>query len=229
MYLSASPRTQVVSAHQSAVQTPPATVAATAVPVSVPNCIPLASKAAAALYLTGAPAGVSLQNDAPTPYRIYGNTASDLRTQMQQCAPSTDGSASTEFAGQTDYYLDWQYAAVETGAGCSLTDVKVGLHTTITLPYWQPTANAAPGLAGRWRAFINGLTTHEQGHVAIDKTYAADLYQSLENLGTVPCSAVATDVQAIASSNSAAANSANDAYDAATNHGATQGAAVPTY
>jgi len=242
LYLSTSPRTRMVSAQQSTTQASSAIAATTVKPATattqpvpaytptpVPSCTPLTSNAATALDLTSAPAGVNLQNDAPAQYRIYGNTASDLRAQIQRCAPGVSGSTGSEFTGQTDYYLNWQYTVIAAGSGCSLANIRVGLHTTVALPYWQPTGGAVSGLAGRWQTFINGLTAHEQGHVDIDKTYAADLYQDLENLGTIPCNTVAANVQTITSSNSAALDNANDAYDTATSHGATQGAVIPSH
>lgn len=196
---------------------------------SVQRCTSMHFGLPSALSLDNAPAGLSTQTDQPTEYQIYGNTANQLRDQLTQCGPGTTGSAGAEFTGQTDYNLNWQYDTTASANVCTLDNVKVGLHTSVALPFWQPTDNATNGLAGRWQTFSNGLRTHEEGHVAIDTSYATKLLSDLNALGPIPCDQVTAAVHAVTSADSAALNSANDAYDTSTNHGATQGAILPDW
>jgi predicted secreted Zn-dependent protease len=211
------------------VATPKSSTPATPKTAYFPNCSPLAFGTPAQLDLASTPDSLSVQADQATPYRIYGNTADDLRTQIKRCAPDAAGSADAEFAAQTDYSLTWQYSVVVNNTSCTLTDVKVGLHTAMALPVWQPTSAATPGLAGRWQTFANSLATHEQGHADIDKTYAAKLLSDLNNMSPVPCDAITADASTVVGADVLALNQANDTYDTATNHGATQGAVLPTY
>ena len=180
------------------------------------------------LNLEYAADGLITQNDAPVHYEIFGNTADMLRSQIRSCGPGATGPANAEFTGQTDYNLDWQYTTAQSGSACTANDVKVGLHTAIALPVWQPTTTAASGLAQRWRNFDAGLLTHEQGHITIDKAYAAKLATDLDNLGSIPCNQMNGRVNALVNTDTALLDQANDSYDTATSHGATQGAVLPT-
>lgn len=233
-----SPQTTVAAAPATSKPAAPAAtspVAGAAAPTpdtppapSFPNCSPLSFGMPSQLSLANAPVELSVQTDAPTQYQIYGNTASELRTQIRHCAPGASSSTGAEYTGQTSYNLSWQYS-VSVGASCSAQNIKVGVHTAIALPYWQPTGNATSGLAGRWQLFATNLGTHEQGHVMIDKQYAAKLLADLNALGPVDCGSLNSAVNDIVNRDVAALNQTNDTYDAQTNHGATQGAVLPTY
>jgi predicted secreted Zn-dependent protease len=170
-----------------------------------------------------------IQNDTPTYYQIYGNTANQLRAQITHCAPGATGSSEAEFTGETSYSLSWQYYTSVSNTGCTVTNVQVGLHIATALPTWQSTAQAATGLSGRWQQFIGALTAHEHGHAILDANYAAALVQQLNALGSIDCNAITSTVQNTVDSTVRALNTANDAYDQQTDHGATQGAVLPTY
>lgn len=197
--------------------------------VSIPRCTRIDFGTPSPLSLDNAPTGLSQQNDLPSYYRIYGNTADQIHSQLKNCGPGAAGGTDAEFTGQTDYNLDWQYDMTEYNNVCTLTNIKVGLHTSIAIPYWQPTSSVTTGLSGRWQRFASGLQTHEEGHVSIDKAYAARLVSDLSNLSSMPCDQVASTVHTIASADTAALDYANNDYDVRTNHGATQGAVLPEY
>lgn len=214
---------------------PPATAAAASAQPSqgqsvaaVPACTPTLSQALAALDLSQDPAGLTVQADPVTQYRIYGNTAGQLRTQIEQCAPNTSGSSSAEYTADTSYAMSWQYTVV-TSDTCRLGSVKVGVHIMTTMPLWQPTASAAAGLGNRWNIFVQNLAAHEAGHAALDKQYAARIADDLNALPAMDCSLVASSVKRVVNNDIVALNQANDTYDATTNHGATQGAVLPTH
>lgn len=202
------------------------TVSATVNPAT---CTPLSFGMPTSLDLGSAPAGLTTQIDPATPYRIYGTTAAQLQSQIRRCAPGANGNGGAEFTAQTSYRLNWQYDTTMSGTGCSVTDVRVGLHTAMALPDWQPTPGAAVGLSGRWQQFMGALTTHEEGHVAIDRSYAAKLAADLGGITNTSCNGLSSTVQAVINQDVGALNGANDSYDSRTGHGATQGAVLPTY
>ena len=195
---------------------------------AVSACTPVVFSTPSQLNLDYAAEGLSIQNDAPVHYQIFGNTADILRTQIRDCGPGATGSADAEFTGQADYNLDWQYTTAQSNGTCSATDIKVGLHTALALPYWQPTAGATSGLAQRWQNFDAALLTHEQGHISIDKAYATKLITDLDNLGNMPCNQITDHANALMNADAALLDQANDSYDTVTRHGATQGAILPT-
>lgn len=205
-----------------AAPTPPPAVP-TAHVVAVPNCTPDTSYSIPAqLNVAASPTGLTQSIDPPAYYRVYGNSSAQVHAQLQQCAPGD------EFSGVTGYSLAWQYDTTDNGSDtCTISNVKVGLHINMALPQWQPSSGAAAGLATEWQKFITGLTTHENGHVAIDQQYGTQLLNDLQAYPATDCGSVAAGIQAKASADITSLNAANDAYDARTNHGATQGAILP--
>jgi predicted secreted Zn-dependent protease len=145
------------------------------------------------------------------------------------CAPGASGSSEAEYTGETSYSLSWQYNTSVGNNGCTVTNVQVGIHIATALPAWQSTTQAASGLAGRWQQFASALTTHEHGHAVLDANYAAALVQQLGTLGVMNCNNITGTIQNTVDSTVRAMNTANDAYDQQTDHGATQGAVLPTY
>lgn len=198
-------------------------------PTPVQACTPLTVSNPNSLDLSATAPGLHVQYDTPVYYQIYGNTASQLRTQIAHCAPGATSSSEAEYTGDTSYNLSWQYTTLVSGNGCTITNVQVGLHIATTLPLWQPTIQAATGLGSRWQQFMGALATHEHGHAQLDANYAGAILQRLNSLGNMDCSTVTNAVQSAVDSGVRTLNNANDAYDQQTNHGATQGAVLPTY
>jgi predicted secreted Zn-dependent protease len=195
----------------------------------VAACTPIGFPAPSEVDLSNQANGLTAIQEQPTTYQIYGQNAGQLRSQIQACAPGAHGSTSAEFTAETSYRLTWQYSITNLSTSCNVTSVKVGLRTATTLPYWQPTSAATQGLGGRWNSFITALATHEQGHANLDRQYAASLVNDLAAIQNTDCSTINTLINAVISQDVNALNTANDAYDNSTNHGATQGAVLPTY
>lgn len=193
----------------------------------LPDCIPATSYGIPSrLDLTAKADGLTVVKDSTMYYRIYGRSGGALRQQLARCAPATDGSAGGEYSGETGYSLTWQYAFLSGQNSCRLTNIKVGLHLNMILPLWQGDALAADSLKTQWDNFAAGLQTHENGHVSINKQYAARLMNDLQSLQADNCTNLASLTQTTVANDTAAINQANGDYDAATNHGATQGAVL---
>jgi predicted secreted Zn-dependent protease len=96
----------------------------------------------------------------------------------------------------------------------------VSQRITVTFPRWTPPPAVAPTLIAHWAAYTQDLAAHEQGHV----DFVVDHVPAI----------VAAIKEATCATASAAAQRAADvihqhdrAYDAATQHGVTQGALFP--
>lgn len=195
----------------------------------VTNCTPYAGPSLpTALSLSANPDGLTTQVDSPSTYQIYGNTPATLRSQIRQCASKSDGSDGAVFTAQTTYKLTWQYNYVIVGEGtCKITHAKVGIHVMQIMPLWQPSTAAQAGLSSQWQSFMSSLTTHENGHTALDVQYAQTLLDDLNSFPATSCGQLAQSVKHLTDSDVATLNQANDNYDSSTNHGATQGAILP--
>jgi predicted secreted Zn-dependent protease len=200
----------------------------TAEQASTPTCTVASFDNPAPVNLASAPTGLSIVNDPVAQYQIYGTTASQLRSQMRKCAPGANGDGGAEFTGQTAYTLTWQYGTT-VGDKCSVANAKVGLHIATILPSWRATSAAKTGLNTRWQGFMTNLTTHEAGHAALDKLYAQQVLNDLRTMPPMDCTKLETIVEHVVDSDVATLNMANANYDTTTDHGATQGAVIPSY
>jgi len=170
--------------------------------------------------------GLTQVTDTPTYYRVYGNTAAQIKAQLLRCTPLSSSIASENgsFAARTGSALSWQYSSTPDGTGtCRISNVKVGLHLNMILPLWQPTGSAVDGLAGSWQNLISNLTIHENGHLALYQQYASQLVNDLQSLPAVSCESTAASVASKSAADVAALNTANADYDTSTNNGVEQG------
>lgn len=199
----------------------------TSIDVAIPkNCIPPTYNLPSKIDLTNQASGLSQIIDTPKYYQVYGNTSAQIKRQLQQCAPIINGEVSN-FGAYTGSNLVWQYSLIQNdGETCSVSNVKVGLHTNMLLPKWGATSSTSNGLASSWQYLINNLTTHENGHVAINQKHAQKLLSDMESVPASDCQSIVTSINAKTAANITALNQANDAYDDQTNHGVDQGAVL---
>lgn len=160
--------------------------------------------------------GFHVSSEGPYYYLVFGNTRTEVSSQLYACGPRDD------FAGDASYSVNWTYALIrpEGSELCVLTSVKVGLRTQTLLP----SRDGSLPLAAEWNAFSAGLAVHERGHVALSESYAARLYATLRNYPAGDCYTMSPGVETTAQGIVRELGSAHIRYDAATAHGATQGA-----
>jgi predicted secreted Zn-dependent protease len=162
---------------------------------------------------------------APSYYIVYGNTVKEINSQMARCTPA--GTDNDRYAASTNYALNWAFDYVAGVDGiCHVTAATVSINIGVVYPSWQPTSGAAAGTNASWQKFITSLATHENGHVSTNQAGAAQLLADLQNFPASDCNMIVAQVTAKATADIQAINQANDSYDAATNHGLTQGAVL---
>ena len=157
-------------------------------------------------------------------YKIYGYTANQLRAQIHACGPKDETGT---WGAYTAYNINWRYDYDDTGAGCGIKNVTVGLQVDMYLPDWQKSENFAAGLDESWSTYISALTTHENGHRDYDVDGAGKILNTLSNLGSYnTCTEVgdAADIKGYEILDEIKA--LNESYDTSTNHGSTQGAVL---
>lgn len=163
--------------------------------------------------------GLVVLRDPVSYYQVYGDTRSEVNSQIRACGPQH------EYAGQTGYSLNWSYAlrADETGL-CRVVSAKVGVHTTMLLPDRQLSGNESRRFSSAWQSFAAGLRVHEFGHVTLAEQYGARLLASLQSYPAGDCYSMGPGVEAVANGVATQLNSAQINYDGMTNHGVSQGA-----
>lgn len=188
------------------------TLACTGEPYRKPGSVPLG----------GAGTGVTVINDTPQFYSVYGRSINELRQSVDDCEVRKQ---SGEFHALTTYVLNWQYDVRAYDGQCTLDSIKVGVRTNQYLPRLAENQPLAGTEKTQWNAYYASLVAHENEHVALNEKHARDLYNSLENLQSA-CGTIDANVQMITATYVQILNGANDLLDTQTNHGADTGAVL---
>lgn len=194
--------------------------------VSAPQCSrPTNYSPPAAMAVSIEQPGFHQSIQAPFRYTVYGNNVAETNSQIASCTPINESEG--RFAASTDYSINWVVSYRTRADGlCYINQASVGLNTAQAFPAWQATAGSSAAMASIWQKFITNLTTHENGHLQLDQSGAAQIYNDLINLPAADCGSIAAAAKARSNADMAALNQANADYDAATGHGTTQGAVL---
>lgn len=164
--------------------------------------------------------------DQPQQYIVYGYSANQIRSEINQCSPLSAGGS--EYDAQTNWQLRYSYSWYTKSNGkCALQNVGVIVHITFMYPQWTNNAYAVPGLSSQWQKYIDNLTVHEQGHENLALQYANTLFSGLQNYPDTDCSNIHQSVNTYGDNEIASLNQSEANYDVQTKHGATQGATFP--
>jgi predicted secreted Zn-dependent protease len=185
------------------------------------NCTPADYHLPTAIDLTNLPDGLTTIKDSTQRYVVYGDTAEERLQQLQQCAP--DG----EYAGAASYQITWQYSyGVRSDGLCEIMQPKIGLHLGMIVPDWFAGTTATQTEKSDWNKYIQALTIHELGHHDISRQYAKTMLQRLQAVQPQDCASIKTRVDTVLEAMLLQLQTAQNNYDAITNHGATQGAVL---
>lgn len=135
-------------------------------------------------------------------YAIVGSTLPVLRSMMHRLGPRRQG---RRYAAFTDWSISIRRAP----------QALVELEATLTLPRWVRPAAASPDVVAAWEAFLSALTAHEEEHLGIASEAARDLARMVRDDPHAPDCALRQTV--------AHARAREQAFDARTRHGRTQG------
>jgi predicted secreted Zn-dependent protease len=160
-------------------------------------------------------------------YAISGSTAADMRTQLDQLGPIEPASGK-RYDGSAKWNFYWHFRYLGSPGRCRLTKAIVSLNLKYTIPRWQRPADASTTLAAQWNSFLSALGKHEKGHGAIAIAAGKKLTAKIRALTPrSTCSRLEATANRIGETEVKRTNVAEAAYDARTDHGATQGARFP--
>ncbi len=159
-------------------------------------------------------------------YRITGNTAQDLRWEMNQKGPG--GENGKRFDAYTGWRVNWNYRWWENSDICRLTSVTTRVRVTFTLPAWQNYSSADPGLKQKWNRYYKALYEHEKGHRDFGIQAAREIERSILNVSSRKnCDLLERDANAAAEATLDRYIILEKQYDVRTAHGAKTGAIFP--
>jgi len=160
---------------------------------------------------------VDIPNAAIVYYDIAGTTEEELGAQLEALGPM--GYDGYRGDATTRWYIRWDWRGYE-ASDCRLDEAVVSYEIQVILPHWTPPEDASPDLVAKWSRYTRALAEHEKGHVDFVVASYDLVAEAIKN--------------ATCETAEAAAQTALDLirqhdidYDAATDHGATQGARFP--
>jgi predicted secreted Zn-dependent protease len=119
----------------------------------------------------------------------------------------------------TRWRVHWRWPDDGAG-GCDLARAVVGYEAEVLLPRHADENALAPALRQRWRAYVAALEAHEAGHVRYPYAHLSEVRDALRRSDCAGANAAAERAVARIGSHDAA-------YDAASRHGASEGAVFP--
>jgi predicted secreted Zn-dependent protease len=198
--------------------------------VSLCVCLVLATSCNPELETRAAGSPITASTSAPTVsesidmpnatvvyYDISGSNESELRAQLDALGPV--GYDGYKGDATTTWSIGWNWPGHGSDI-CNLGAVTVSYTIQVIMPRWRPPENASADLVARWANFIHALVEHEQGHVDL----VVANYRSVEEAIKA---ATCETAQAAAQAALIPIRQQDVDYDAATQHGATQGARFP--
>lgn len=159
-------------------------------------------------------------------YDIEGYSEKELVCQLRDKGCRTNDGRT--YDSITRWRITWDHGHERTSRGCAADDFQAFITVTYTFPRWVETDGISATLRDRWKRYLMNLVVHEKGHrdMAIDAVI--DLSFDVADLPPFSqCSELDRAIRSIVRDRNRKLNDDSRAYDAATGHGATQGAAFP--
>jgi len=159
-------------------------------------------------------------------YLITGYGEQGLRDQMSRQGVSwNDGK---KYDSVTNWRVTWDYEHDQSSQSCSTEAFQASAEITIRYPKWVLTEDAPQELIDKWEVYLASLIVHEEGHRDMVVEAMNDLTRAVAQLPAAPtCAELDRKVRSLCHERLAKLNDEAKDYDAATLHGAQQGAVFP--
>jgi len=159
-------------------------------------------------------------------YEVCGRCEKDIQCELQQkCIKQNDGK---KYDSVTNWKVKWDYGYSHTPQTCRADSFTVTVEIVYHLPKWVRTGDAPRPLVEKWDSYLEKLMTHEKGHRDKAVEAATELIRSVADLPAArTCAELDRAVHDLSRERMAKLLEEQQKYDAATNHGAAQGAVFP--
>ncbi|NLC59821.1 MAG: DUF922 domain-containing Zn-dependent protease [Gammaproteobacteria bacterium] len=156
-------------------------------------------------------------------YDVHGDTLLEVARWMDRNGPAGDDGR--RFHGYTRWQVSWRYQFKPGRDACATAAVDIDLKVTMQLPRWRPPERVPAATVREWERYMVALRAHEDGHAAIGAAVAEAIRRELAAMRSPSgCAALAEAIERRASQILDDHKARELAYDASTDHGATQGA-----
>jgi predicted secreted Zn-dependent protease len=150
-------------------------------------------------------------------YSVTGTRPADVRAEMNRVRPKG-------YAARTIWHVDWRYTYRVVGGRCSIATVATNL--SIASLYPRLFSND-PGLRRSFDFYMVKLRLHEEGHARNGEQIARRIDAGIAAMSAPNCVDLSRYANTFGDRIVKEGGVLDAAYDARTNHGATQGARWP--
>jgi predicted secreted Zn-dependent protease len=150
-------------------------------------------------------------------YDISGSTEDELRAQLNTLGPV--GYDGYKGDAATEWFIRWNWPGYGTSS-CDLSAAEISYDIKVIFPRWTPNENSSPELISKWASYTKLLAEHEKGHVDSVLENFPSVVEAIKAATCETADAVGTELLG-------KIRQFDVDYDAATRHGATQGAIFP--
>ena len=159
-------------------------------------------------------------------YEISGCSEHELHSDLKKkCIPGNNGK---KFDSITTWDVKWDYDHDSAPGTCAAVTFRVTANILYRYPKWARTEEVPLPLVEKWDRYLEKLTLHENGHRDMVVEATAELTRAVADLPPAPtCSELDRKVRALSRERMEKLSDDQKRYDAATKHGATQGAIFP--
>ncbi len=159
-------------------------------------------------------------------YEVCGCCEKDLQCDLtKKCIGASGGK---KYDSMTDWKLRWDYGRSRGPALCAADSFTVTVDITFHLPKWVRADDAPQALTDKWEQYAKNLLAHEKQHEQIALDAANELTRAVGELPSArTCAELDRNVRQLVEERMDKLINDQKFYDAATNHGATQGASFP--
>jgi predicted secreted Zn-dependent protease len=146
-------------------------------------------------------------------YQVSGNTEQKIERQLSLRGPHIPGKGRALAAAKIS--MEQRVQVAEAPGWCRVADADIKIRADLTLPSWKQRDSASPELARKWDNFATYAKAHEEVHVKIAETYAAELERRLKAIpAQSDCKVVSKMVSEISKDVVSRMNRAQDKFDA---------------
>lgn len=157
-------------------------------------------------------------------YDVEGATSDALADELGRHGPQVSGE---RYFGLTEWEVEADYRWDRRPGECRIKHLRVRASVQTHLPRWHRAAVAPAPLSGAWTRFLAALDWHEHGHRILAEEAAESIRTRLAALRASNCSLVESDAYSEMYDVLNQYEQYNEEYDAATDHGRSQGATWP--
>lgn len=158
-------------------------------------------------------------------YQISGDNESQLRGEIDSKRPVGDDGA---YDARTKWYIKWSYPFAKEENSCRTGPLLITTEIEFIYPQWTNQDNASTELKDKWNKYMENLKVHESKHKEFAINGGRQILQALSALSSYPTCEKLDEIANQKGQEILESIRKNDKeYDAATDHGRSQGAVFP--